>query len=155
MLETFNKMTIIEKEIAKWEDTRWIVGSSYFFMIPAFFYFFRNLYFYSILLGLTSIISANYWRKATYSWRRNMDLVFAKITFSVFFYNGVFYVTTRFYRIIGYSGLLFIIYFYYLSNKLFKMGNPNWWKFHCFFHFLMTIEQLIILDSIYLSRQIK
>lgn len=148
-------MTIIEKEIAIWEDTRWIVGSSYFFMIPAFFSFFRGLYFYSILLGLTSIISANYWRKATYSWRRNMDLIFAKLSFSIFFYNGIIHVTTWFYRIICYSGLFFLIYCYYSSDKFLKMGNPNWWKFHCFFHFLMMMEQFIIIDSIHLSRQIK
>jgi hypothetical protein len=69
--------------IACWQHTKWLFLSSFFFTIPAIYAYINNLYFHSILLLFTSLISANYWRKATYSWRRNMDLIFAKFSFIV------------------------------------------------------------------------
>ena len=57
-----------EKYIATWEHSKWLVASSFFFMIPAGYACMNQLYFYCVLLGFTSLISANYWRKATYSW---------------------------------------------------------------------------------------
>lgn len=134
--------------IAKWEQTKWLVLSSYFFIFPSFYAFFYKLYFYFILLFLTSLISANFWRIATYSWRRNMDLVFAKISFTVFVYNGIIYIKTPFFIIISYSGLFFIFYLYYLSGKLFNEKNFDWVKFHFLFHIILTFEQFIILYNI-------
>jgi hypothetical protein len=64
--------------VAHWVHTKWLVLSSFFFIIPAIYAFINNMYAHFILLFFTSLISANYWRKATYSWRRNMDLIFAK-----------------------------------------------------------------------------
>jgi len=75
--------------IAHWDQTKWLVLSSFFFTIPGTYALINNLYKHFILLLFTSLISANYWRKATYSWRRNMDLIFAKISFIVYFSNGV------------------------------------------------------------------
>jgi hypothetical protein len=137
-----------EKYIAYWNHTKYLVLSSFFFMIPATYAFIHNLYLYSILLFCTSFISANYWRKATYSWRRNMDLIFAKFSFIIFVSNGIFYVKTLHYIILGYSGLIILIYFYYLSGKLLELKKNNWYKYHFLFHFIMMFEQLIIIDSI-------
>jgi len=78
--------------LASWEHTKWLVLSSSFFLFPSMFAFYHHLYFHSFLLCSTSIISANYWRKPTYSWRRTMDLLFSKISFSWFFLHGVFYI---------------------------------------------------------------
>ena len=134
--------------IAHWIHTRWLVLSSFFFIIPATYAYINNLYMHSILLGVTSLISANYWRKATYSLRRNIDLVFAKISFIVFVSHGVFYVRKIYYVIFGYSGLVVLLYCYYLSGKLLELNNNNWYKYHFIFHFIMTYEQMIIIDSI-------
>jgi hypothetical protein len=78
--------------IAYWEETKWLVLSSYFFIIPSYYAYINKLYLHSIILFLTSVISVNYWKKATYSWRRNMDLIFSKFSFIVFVSNGIFYV---------------------------------------------------------------
>ena len=134
----------MSKYIAKYEQTKWLVISSFFFIIPAIYAFLYKLYFYSILLLLTSIISANYWRKATFSWRRNLDLIFAKISFITFVYNGIIYVKTPFYVITGYSGLVVLVYCYYLSSTKLKENNKNWYKYHILFHILMTYELCII-----------
>jgi len=135
-------------EIAPYDHTKWIVLSSFFFTIPATYAYFYHLYNYSILLVCTSLISANYWRKANYSWRRNMDLLFAKFAFIVFVSNGVVYVKNMPYIITGYSGFIILLYFYYLSGKLLEEKNIHWYKFHMAFHFIMLYEQFIILDSI-------
>jgi len=141
-------MTNKDIYIAQWEDTRWLVLSSFFFTIPSIYAFIINMYSYSFLLLCTSLISANYWRKATYSWRRNMDLIFAKISFVVFFSNGVYYVKSVGYVITGYSGIIVLLYCYYLSGKLLQLKNNNWYKYHLMFHLIMTYEQIIIIDSI-------
>ena len=141
-----------ERYIAHWDQTKWLVLSSFFFIIPAKYAYVNNLHSYSIILLFTSLISANYWRKATYSWRRNMDLMFAKVSFSIFVSNGIFYVRTLNYVIPGYTGLIVLLYFYYLSTKLLQMKNNNWYKYHFGFHLIMTFEQIIIIDSILKSR---
>ena len=141
--------------IAHWEHTKWLVLSSFFFIIPATYAFINNLYAHFILLLFTSLISANYWRKATYSWRRNMDLIFAKISFFVFLSQGVFYVRTIHYIIPGYTGLLLLLYCYRLSGLLLQLKNDNWYKYHFIFHFIMTYEQMIIIVSILNNRHLK
>jgi hypothetical protein len=141
-------MTNKDIYIAQWEDTRWLVLSSFFFTVPSIYAFIINMYSYSFLLLCTSLISANYWRKATYSWRRNMDLIFAKISFVVFFSNGIYYVKSVGYVITGYSGIIVLLYCYYLSGKLLQLKNNNWYKYHLMFHLIMAYEQTIIIDSI-------
>lgn len=49
-----------EKHILIWEHSKWLVVSSFFFMIPSAYAFVNQLYAYSVLLGFTSLISANY-----------------------------------------------------------------------------------------------
>jgi hypothetical protein len=134
--------------IAEWEHTKWVTLTSFSFMIPAFVAFCHKMYDHSTILFLTSIISANYWRKATYSWRRNLDLIFAKISFIFYVYNGVKYVTTIPDMIPGYGGLILIIILYYLSGELLKIKNEGWYKCHMSFHLWMMYEQLLIINNI-------
>ena len=121
--------------------------SSGVFLIPATYAYIHKLYSFFILLFFTSVISANYWRKATYSWRRTIDLFFAKISFVVFASNGVLYVRKMHYIIPGYAGVLILLYCYYLSGKLYELKKETWYKYHFMFHCIMAYEQLIILDS--------
>ena len=137
-----------EKYIATWERSKWLVASSLFFMIPAGYAYMNHLYFYSVLLGFTSLISANYWRKATYSWRRNLDLVASKVSFVVFVSKGILYVRRPQYLVTGYTVLVLLLYYYYLSGKLFALKNDDWYKYHIAFHFFIMCEQIIVIDSI-------
>ena len=134
--------------IAPWENTKWLVISSLFWIGPSILAYVNNLYYYAMLLLVTSIISANYWRKATYSWRRNLDLFSAKIAFTVFTSNGIYYIRSPTYIITGYTGLILLVYCYYLSDKLWRIKNNNWYKYHFLFHLIMTYEEIIIIDSI-------
>ena len=134
--------------IATWDHSKWLVVSSFFFTVPAIYAYMNHLYSYSAVLLCTSLISANYWREATYSWRRTADLIFAKCSFTIFVSNGIIYVRYVPYIVTGYSGLIVLVYCYYLSGKLLEEKNNNWYKYHMLFHFIMMYEQLIILDSI-------
>jgi len=140
-------MTINEQLIVPWEYSRWITLSSFLFMVPSAYAYYKQLYIYFIISFLTSLISANYWRKASHSWRRQLDLHFAKLSFVVFFMNFP-RVTYMPYIITGYPCLFVLANFYFLSGKHFAKKNPIWLKYHIAFHFLVMIEQLIILDSL-------
>ena len=138
-----------ELYIDTWDQTKWLVLSSFSFMVPSVYAYIHKMYFYSVLLLLTSLVSANYWRKAiANSWRRYMDLVLAKISFIVFLSNGIIYVKRFDYIITGYSGLILLVYSYLLACKLWTAKQNNWYMYHALFHLIMMYEQLIILDSI-------
>lgn len=129
--------------------TRWLIASSCLFLLPSWYAYCHQLYFYSGLLACTSAISVNYWRDATEnSWRRTLDLVFSKITFVVFMYQGIVHVRYIPYIATGYSGLFFLVRCYHISDMLWKQKMSNWYVYHCAFHVILTYEQFIILDSI-------
>jgi hypothetical protein len=137
-----------ELYIDTWDQTKWLVLSSFSFMIPSVYAYIHKMYFYSVLLLLISLISANYWRKAiANSWRRYIDVVLAKISFIVFLSNGIIYVKRIDYLITGYSGLIILVYSYLKAGKLWKAKETHWYRYHALFHLIMMYEQLIILDS--------
>jgi len=139
--------------IAEWEESKWLVVSSFFFTVPAVVAIVQEEYSLSLLLVGTSLVSANYWRKATYSWRRNLDLVVAKVSFTVFAYNGVLHVRSVPSVVGGYSGLVLLLFLFYLSNAWWKMKEKRWVISHVSFHFLIMCEQLIILKSMQIERK--
>lgn len=134
-----------DQNLAKWEESRWLVLSSSFLLIPASYGYSKKLYYYSGLLVFTALVSANYWRKATYSWRRTLDLIISKITFGVFTCSGIYYNYIPL-NIFNYPGL---IYCFYLSNKLWEIQNNNWWKYHMAFHVIISYESVMIIKKIW------
>lgn len=134
--------------IANWEQTKFIVGSSWTFCIPAIYAFYRHLYTNATLLIITSIISANYWRKATYSWRRDLDLVYSKFVFTVFVSQGVYYVRYTPYILVSYPLMGTLIYCYYLSERYYAIQYLHWYRYHVLFHLFMTCELFMIINSI-------
>ena len=169
-----SKIKYQEDEIylASWEHTRWLVLSSSFFLFPSMFAFYHHLYLHSFLLCSTSFISANYWRKPTYSWRRTLDLFFSKISFSWFFLHGIFYIHSTPHIILAVSNTClfsscFILSFYTYQDQEHDIWSDGrspsttnsagdfvtervWYKYHFLFHTLMTWEQFHILSHILL-----
>ena len=134
--------------VAHWDHSRWLVLSSFLFMIPSAFAYNHNLYYHSSLLLLTTLVSINYWRDATYSWRRNLDIFVARTSFLTFMSTGIIYVRYMPYVVGGYAGLGCLTLSYNVSGKLWNENNPNWYKYHALFHILLVGEILLILDSI-------
>ena len=138
----------MEKRIAEFEHTKWIVFSSSLFLLPAVYGLYKELYIWSILLCITTLISVNYWRDATDSWRRNLDLWFAKFIFCVFSAAMIYYVENEFYAAFGYTAFFLILFLYYKSVQSHYYKYEHWWMYHVLFHVLLAMEQFIIIDSI-------
>ena len=125
----------IEKYVAY--NTGSLVISSTFFLVPCIYTIYNSMHFFTVLLILTSGISANYWRKATYGWRRTLDLWFSKLSFTIFVANQFIYIwiippnhigfsteNVRYYSSIVCFGNM--VYFYYLSEKSYHKKLEQW-----------------------------
>ena len=134
------------KKLAEWEQSRWLVLSSSFFIIPTLYGYSKKIYCSPTLLLLTALVSMNYWRNATYSWRRTLDLIVSKITVAVFLYKGI-HINYIPFMLVGYPGLFGLSYCFYMSGKLWKLKNNNWWKYHMSFHTILTIELMMIMNK--------
>ena len=110
-------MTIEEdRYVAPWTQTKWVSLSSLLFIFPCIYGVINKQYFLSAILFMLSVISVIFWVDATYSWRRLLDRIFAKLTFSIFLVSGMMYVTSLFYSILAYTGLFSSMYCYYETN---------------------------------------
>jgi hypothetical protein len=121
--EDINFKEEAEVLISEWKHTKYITLSSLLFLMPAYYAYAHSMYNHTILLILTSLISANYWRKATYSWRRNLDLIISKISFAIYIYNGVKYSGSRSELIEGILRLIFMFYCFCRSGYLFQKNR--------------------------------
>jgi len=130
--------------LAPWAETRWITLSSCLLLLPSYYAYLRQFYIYSAIILGTSIVSANYWRHATYSWRRTLDLWMAKITFTFFTVNGILIYNIPF-MVAAYGGLIPLIYCYYLSDTKFRANNTQWVLYHFLFHCMLIYETLLII----------
>jgi len=133
--------------ILPWNQSRYLTFTSALFFTSAIYSYSCRFYFLSGVAALTSIISANFWRKPEPSLRRAIDLIYSKISCSIFVCNGVFYVRRlpdilTFYPILG--GM---IYFFYLSNLRYSQKKEDWWKYHVLFHIMVLSGQLGIINS--------
>jgi hypothetical protein len=120
----------------------------FFYLIPAINTLYKKQYMNTYLLIITSLVSVNFWRKATYSWRRTFDLVLSKISFILFFIQGIKHIKYLPYKISGYTSLFICISFYYLSNKYYIKKNPMWCKYHFLFHMTIIYKIFLIINSI-------
>lgn len=127
--------------LANKKESRTITLTSFLFTFPAIYGLYNRIYILSTILIITSLISANYWRKPTYSWRRDLDLIFAKFSFILFVTTGFIYVPINY----SYSGVPLIICCYMCSEQLHKNNTSSWYYFHAGFHFLMMCELFNIL----------
>jgi hypothetical protein len=149
-------MTVINhnKFVAPYEETRWVTMSSLFFLVPSIYGYKNEQYFMSIVLCLSSVFSVNFWRHATYSYRRIADRIYAKIAFMICCINGIRYSYLDPLIIIGWISFLIFVYCYYMSNKYCndlcynKNYSPNsiWWKYHVLFHFFAMQVQIITIN---------
>ena len=137
----------MEIEIAPWSQTKWLVLSSFFFLIPGIYAYLQEIYISSFMLVCTSVISANYWRKCTHSWRRELDLVFAKISFLYFLYHSFLYLRNPIYITTGYPLLIPLYYLYNASGTLRDQKKDIWVMTHFVFHIILTYEEWIVIDS--------
>ena len=123
-----------------------LVISSHFFLVPAYIAFKNSYYGYATISLITTIVSVNFWRNPIPGFRRNLDLVVAKISFTIYFLNGLSNVLNNRTNIVS-SNLPAILICYYASNVLSKYNLPEWTIFHFMFHFFVAYEQILVFSG--------
>jgi hypothetical protein len=134
--------------IVPFRESKYIVFSSLFFLYPTYTAIKRELYFYACLLFLTSVFSINYWRHATYSWRRNLDLIWAKFIFTLFISYGIYYIRDPFTMFIFYYNIHLLVYCYNQACKYHEQKNICWIIFHVLFHMFSMIDLNIVVITL-------
>jgi hypothetical protein len=132
--------------IAPWQETKWIVLSSCFFLIPSSYAFQNQLYGNASLLLSMSLISVNYWRNARISWRRTTDLIYSKMMTIIFVTKGIYHKHTFPSLMVGFVCATGIVYFYHYSCTFHSEKKECWVQYHVIFHFLMTINMWLVVS---------
>ncbi len=122
-----------------------LVGSSCFFLIPALVAFCYSIVHLGILSVVVSVVSVNYWRYSVPGWRKNCDLLTAKISFAIYFCTGCLTVKDLIYHYIGWPICILIIVCYILSNRRWDKNCHTWKYFHMLFHFFVACEQVLVI----------
>ena len=126
-----------------------VTCSSLLFFIPSLYAFIKGENLMSVSIFLAGLMSANYWRYPTYSWRRVADHISAKSAFVVVFTKG-FYIYPAFLPL-KLIGLGFVLYCYYMSDKYCNCNihinnmDPCWWKYHVGFHVCCVGTNILII----------
>ena len=139
-----------EKIVAPYSESKYLVFSSCFFIIPSVYAFMNYQHFYAITSLLTSICSINYWRDARYCYRRSTDLVMAKISFTIYFINGCYYTALNGYGLMIcklFGLILSLFYFYYMSCNTASTCVNIWYKYHMMFHFVILCGMMVTIES--------
>jgi hypothetical protein len=106
------------------------------------------LYTETTTFTLAAILSINYWRKPTYSWRRLLDIIYGRILFIVYFGYSVYYVRNPLYIVTIYPNLGLIAYCYYQSEMSWRENYPYWYRYHVLFHIILVYDLLFMIDSL-------
>ena len=122
----------------------WLVGSSFFFMVPAVYAFINSFYLYGIVSTITTVCSANHWREAEDGPRRTADRVVACVSFFIYFVTGCINLNNHVY-LIGIGMGISMLTFYYFSERLAEKGNPHWVYCHFLFHIFVALGQFWVL----------
>jgi hypothetical protein len=133
-----------EQFVVPHEESRIFVWTSLGFALPAYYAYRHKQYFYSALSIATSAISLLYWHRPTYGWRRNLDLIFAKLSFTMYFLTAYMYLETSrpSYSVAFYGGTPVMLLFYGLSSYCIQ----PWWLYHSLFHLMVIAKKLMIID---------
>ena len=136
---------IIVSDLAPWSETKWLVLSSCFMLVPAGYAYRRGMLLHSAVLTAASLFSMNYWRHAKYGWRRNVDFVVAKSTFLLFFYTGIHHIQ----HITSHSWFIPLtsIYLFYKSKILYNKQDVCWVNYHMLFHLFGSIQSIIVIQE--------
>ena len=122
-----------------------LVISSLFFLIPSIYAGTHHVYSLSLLSAVTSAISINYWRDPCVGWRRNMDLMFAKISFVVYFLCGLYNIPKN--ENMLYFSVIIIATCYGISNYFWIQKIRYWVYVHMIFHMFVAFGQFIVVDG--------
>ena len=139
-----------ETHVAPNDETKYLMYTSLLFLMPSIYGFMHNQLFYAILAFITSIISTNFWRKATYSYRRTCDLIMARISSLIFLSCGTYYTIQNGYNPLMFTWFItvFLLFFCYYKSRTCYNNTQKWHNYHIIFHLLVIGGMLITIKAV-------
>jgi hypothetical protein len=127
-------------------ETIWLVGSSFFFLIPGTYaflyaYSYKWLYLYGSLSLSTTICSVNHWRRAEDGIRRKIDIAAASIAFIAYVITGFVFMPLY----LSFGTVATIISSFIVSDYLSRRRHPYWFLPHMFFHLSVSATKCFII----------
>jgi len=119
--------------------------SSLFFLIPSIYAGTHHVYSLSLLSAVTSAVSVIYWHDPKLGWRRNLDLVFAKISFCIYFGCGLYNIPKN--ENMLYFSAVMILICYGISNYFWIQKIRYWVYVHMIFHMFVALGQFTVVDG--------
>jgi hypothetical protein len=131
-----------------------LINSSLSFLLSSFYAYYNKLYFISVVIFITSVISSLYWSNTENKLYYICDIVCSRLLFTFMFINGMLH-----YDFSNYSELLFSLLILSLlvnsfigSHYLFNNNNDYWVYYHFLFHINATILLLLVIKNIIRQR---
>jgi predicted membrane channel-forming protein YqfA (hemolysin III family) len=87
-----------------------------------------------------------YWHDPKLGWRRNLDLVFAKISFAIYFGCGLYNIPKN--ENMLYFSAVMILTCYGISNYFWTQKIRYWVYVHMIFHMFVAFGQFTVVDTI-------
>lgn len=119
--------------------------SSCFFLLPGAFAHYHGYHSMCLISLVTTLVSINYWRKPKDGWRRNLDLIVAKVSFLIYFSVGLVNIRDTVIFVSGLFGALLMISAYSTGLLLFDLKSPLWVFAHMLFHFFVACGQVLVI----------
>jgi hypothetical protein len=123
--------------------------SSVLFLIPAIYALLNQLYIISCIITICSIISFIFWSNPENNDVRDLDIMFARICFTVMFIHGiVYYDFSNTAEVLMTYILLSLVIHSFIGSHYFHGNNNIWIFYHCFFHINCTLLKSITIKNI-------
>lgn len=123
--------------VAEWEESKYLVLSSFVFFIPCVYAYTQQLYVHSAFTALCTVASINFWRDAEYGYRRNLDVACARVGLAW----GLYECTKTSIPIPYLSEIALSIGGSYALSKLhYRRNQPQWLYYHIAFHIITSIH---------------
>lgn len=150
---------ILFAKMRTWQNTKWICFSSTFFMVPALCdciclqFIQRQMQcpqyqiqrqWLSLLMVTATIISILYWQNAIKGWRRDLDLVFAKVACFMIYIIATTTISHFFVQVLCYLLWLPLGFCYWNATKHIEQGSIHWIKYHFGFHICLFVSSAVI-----------
>ncbi len=139
--------------IESWHSRTLLVTSS-LSVIPIYVACDRGLWFHAVTSTGTYLCSILYWYHPIHGWRRNLDLVYAKYSFVVYFTSGLWYIPIVESNDVVIDIDMRSVYFMVASMAIVQAYRMtyiypnNWIWYHILFHVLCIMTKTYILQQI-------
>ena len=142
----------MQKLVAPFKLTKWLIVSSMSFLVPAIYGFCSSAYGYTIISSTIFVCSVNFWRDARHGIRRTIDIYVAHSGALMYIINIAYILHIKSYNM---THFIYIVYptcgMIYAMQRMsekryYTYVNKNYWaKYHIIFHALCSLGQCVVI----------